>query len=712
MSVDNKIYVTKAVDDGTEGTLRWAIDNSKNGDTIMFNETIKIIALNKPIDIKTELNIQGNLDGVISYPNIQRKTESEFLFGEYLMNIEGENGVKISNLTFSDLIRESNFNLGAIKCTSGKIIVQDCDFSSFNIDDDNYSVVYLENVKDVKINNCSYSDIYQGYSVSLNNTSGNESMFDVMNCSFGNNSDESVMRGIKISSPGNVIGSNNTVNIENCDFNTYSKEDPFSFITGNSIYVRTVNINNSSTLNVNNCTFSGNGKGNATNLIYLAGHFETIIDNSRFIDVKSSEMISVITYGMERKLVIRNTEFIDNMRTEIRRIIYSAMCKIELDNVIMDGITASEGIVRCIGSSLSVNDCSVVRCNVTASIIGLFSVDGNMFSVENSTFSNNGDENETARSIFDINQTSTLNMVNNTICRNKTRGISFNNASVVLRRVIANNVFYENVYDGEHVDILSDNVSRYSIMNNYISSDRGFNRDEITNDTNMIATGQDPMLGEIEYSTNGTLVIPIKEGSPLINAGENSVVITEYDQRGKPYVRIYDNIVDIGSYEYQPVYPVPCYDGESMILTRDINTRMVKEIPAREVYAGVHEVYDTANKRFINVIHNAVSEGATKMCIIKKNSVSYNKPNRDLKITPGHYVIAHGKITKAKDVRGVKKMNVKPQKVYSIVTEKWTPISVDGLDVYSWSKKKWTRKCMKNKTDWKENKQKLGYSRK
>jgi hypothetical protein len=63
----------------------------------------------------------------------------------------------------------------------------------------------------------------------------------------------------------------------------------------------------------------------------------------------------------------------------------------------------------------------------------------------------------------------------------------------------------------------------------------------------------DPMLGPLQDNGGPTLTHALLPGSPAINAGDpNFTPPPLYDQRGSPFVRVFNGRVDIGSFEVQP----------------------------------------------------------------------------------------------------------------------------------------------------------------
>jgi hypothetical protein len=63
----------------------------------------------------------------------------------------------------------------------------------------------------------------------------------------------------------------------------------------------------------------------------------------------------------------------------------------------------------------------------------------------------------------------------------------------------------------------------------------------------------DPLLGPLQDNGGPTLTRALLPGSPAINAGDpNFTPPPLHDQRGTPYVRVFDGRLDTGSFEVQP----------------------------------------------------------------------------------------------------------------------------------------------------------------
>src|SRR5690606_6532923 len=82
-------------------------------------------------------------------------------------------------------------------------------------------------------------------------------------------------------------------------------------------------------------------------------------------------------------------------------------------------------------------------------------------------------------------------------------------------------------------------------------------------------------------------------------------------------------------------YPC-CFIGSSKILTRNIKTGVIAEIPASKVSSKIHQVFNTLTQKFIPVKLNIITGNATRFVKIRKNFFDQNKPNQDFYVTSGH----------------------------------------------------------------------------
>lgn len=211
-----------------------------------------------------------------------------------------------------------------------------------------------------------------------------------------------------------------------------------------------------------------------------------------------------------------------------------------------------------------------------------------------------------------------------------------------------------------------------------------------------------PRIGPLQNNGGFTETMALDKGSYAINSGNNSLIpVGElYDQRGVGFLRIANEIVDIGAYEYQGIV---CYAGKSMILVKNILTDEICEMEASNVKSGMHLVFDTENNCFTPVKLNIVTGMIERFMLIKKNILGSNLPNADFYVTSGHKIIVNGKETKARKVPGAVRVKVNPQKIYSICTENRCPILINGLSVISWGYDEWIDYATKMGINWTNN---------
>lgn len=63
----------------------------------------------------------------------------------------------------------------------------------------------------------------------------------------------------------------------------------------------------------------------------------------------------------------------------------------------------------------------------------------------------------------------------------------------------------------------------------------------------------DPLLGPLQNNGGPTLTHALLPGSPAVNTGDPKFIPPPfYDQRGSPFVRVFNGRIDIGSFEVQP----------------------------------------------------------------------------------------------------------------------------------------------------------------
>jgi len=147
-----------------------------------------------------------------------------------------------------------------------------------------------------------------------------------------------------------------------------------------------------------------------------------------------------------------------------------------------------------------------------------------------------------------------------------------------------------------------------------------------------------------------------------------------------------------------------CFAGDSLILTKNIQTNEIFEIEARNLLSDKHEVFSVGDHKFIPVIYNIVTGPVNRFKLIKKDAIGINQPDHDFYVTTGHKIVINGIETKAKNIPQAKTVKIKPQEVYSICCEKHQPILINNLPVIAWGHNEWIKNFENKNIVWKNNK--------
>lgn len=370
--------------------------------------------------------------------------------------------------------------------------------------------------------------------------------------------------------------------------------------------------------------------------------------------------------------------------------INSSSSTLTLNNSSVTGNTSSTGGGIFVTSSTASLVNSTISGNLAATGTGggILSSNSSSLSIESSTISNN--TSETTGGGITANLGSSLSISNSTISTNNTIGngggifLSIENATIINSTItnntssvgsgvtatsatvtvmIGNTIIAENNGSGDAFGTF------VSLGNNLIGAGDlaiGFvnnvNGDQVGTGVSPI----DPLLGPLVNNGGPTLTHALLPGSPAIDAGNNANAPGPFDQRGPGFLRIVNGIVDIGSFEVQAI--VICYSGESLVLTKNILTKEIKEIAAKDVISGIHLVFDVNKKLFVPVKLNIVTGNTERFMKINKDSVAENQPNQNFYVTSGHRIMIDGVKVKARYITQAKRVKVPPQKVYSICT--------------------------------------------
>lgn len=133
---------------------------------------------------------------------------------------------------------------------------------------------------------------------------------------------------------------------------------------------------------------------------------------------------------------------------------------------------------------------------------------------------------------------------------------------------------------------------------------------------------------------------------------------------------------------------VVCYRGDSKILVSD-HEGSVSEISVKDIVKDEHTVFSDIGQKFIPIVHNAVTGPYGRFRMIPKDLLRENCPSEDTYFTSGHKIIHEGYETKVKDVPGAVLRRIKPENIYTIVTEDHDIILVNNMPVVSYSKEEW-----------------------
>ena len=214
----------------------------------------------------------------------------------------------------------------------------------------------------------------------------------------------------------------------------------------------------------------------------------------------------------------------------------------------------------------------------------------------------------------------------------------------------------------------------------------------------------DPLLGPLEDNGGPTFTMALLPGSPAIDAGDDSLVPMGdiFDQRGPGFLRIINDQVDVGAFEFNP--NVICYGGDSLVRVRAKASNGKPIImKVRDIIANYYEVYSVSLGQYVPIKSNAVSGPVNHLFKIDKDAFEKSKPSDDFYITSGHMVVINGTEVKARDIEQATKVKVERQYVYSICTDKRCTIEVNGLEVPTWDYRKLLDYTGERGVNWTEN---------
>jgi hypothetical protein len=307
---------------------------------------------------------------------------------------------------------------------------------------------------------------------------------------------------------------------------------------------------------------------------------------------------------------------------------------------------------------------------------------------------------------------STISFINSTVSNNTSTGV---NGSFQLTGGAVLNIG-NTVVAVNPIGIIPDfNVAAStinSLSHNFIGNATGTTAFTQTGDqTGTTLAPINPLLLPLANYGGPTETMKPSNVSPLLNAGSNAIVTVYYiypqvlslgqpiDQRG--FARIVFGTVDIGSVEIESIV---CFSGDSVVMTKNSINGQICDILAKDVVSDIHQVFCMKSNEFVPVKLNVVTGLANRFMKLAKNSLGCNQPNRDFFVTSGHKLLINGNEVKARNIPEAIVARKKLQEVYTICTEKETPIFINGLAVMTWSEDKFLAYAKEKNMRWHNNK--------
>ena len=300
-------------------------------------------------------------------------------------------------------------------------------------------------------------------------------------------------------------------------------------------------IYNGGTLTVSNCVISGSSVGGIDNWGSLTV-VNSNVSNNVFGIFNGTDEFGVVTATIFSTTVSDNSGGGIVARPHIfggRAYITITDCTISGNSTAVDGggILAGRTLLTVANSTISGNSAGTSGGGISVSPgpIGV-NLDS---SIVNSTISGNS----AGTSGGGIDTSTTLRVANCTITGNSapSGGGIYNEGSVQVSNTILNaGALGENIFNkGGTVSSLGYNLS---------SDDGG---GYLTGPGDQIKT--EPLLGPLQDNGGPTLTHALLPGSPAIDEGDPNFTPPPYDdQRGCPFIRVFNGRIDIGSFEAQP----------------------------------------------------------------------------------------------------------------------------------------------------------------
>lgn len=291
-------------------------------------------------------------------------------------------------------------------------------------------------------------------------------------------------------------------------------------------------------------------------------------NRARLINLNANNLISAnggAIYNVSNLEVVESS-FFNNTATTAGGAIYNDPSLLNTEG----SLSQPSGGLSIFGSTFSGNS-----ANSGGAVANL----GPMSSIENSTFSNNSAPNGEGGGLFN---SGTIPVVTNntfTLNRSLAGGGIFNQGMIedFISNIVAENEATENP-DIENNGSISN--ATHNLIGIDVPTDPGNHTIVDGVDENQVGTAAAPIppfLGPLEDNGGPTLTHALLLSSTAVNAGANPEGLLN-DQRGSGFMRVVDQVADIGAYELHPEIPPRRSGGASHI---PLDTREPEvEIPA------------------------------------------------------------------------------------------------------------------------------------
>ena len=536
------ITVTNTNDNGP-GSLRQALANANNGDTINFAVTGAISLTSGGLGITKNVTISGPGFNQLAVNGNQ----ALFVFGVFPQRTVSISGLRIRNaqvgvynnqgtVSVSNCVLSGNSGAGLYNHAGASMTVANSNIS-------NNSGTGADNQGTLTVSSCVLSD---------NSNAGisNSGTVTVSNCALIGNSGGMTSFG--------------TLTVSYCEISGNS---------GDGIF-------NGGTLTVSNCALSGNSGDGIGNRAFSSGAASLTVVNSNVSDNHSIGISNYVEEFATLTVTMRSTTVSGNSAGGVLAqgggVIFGGSIQVTVTDCTVSGNSFWGGIHATGLTNLTVTNSTISGNSANTGFPGGDSGGGIYGAglVENSTISGNsaatsgggiyGGVIEIVNSTISGNSAGTsgggiynfpysLNVANSTITGNSapSGGGIYNVGSVEVSNTILNAGA-----SGENIFNSSGTIT--SIGYNLSSDDGG---GYLTGPGDQINT--DPLLGPLQDNGGSTFTHALLPGSPAIDAGDPNFHPPPFnDQRGCPFERVFNGRIDIGSFETQPPHR-PCLDSET-----------------------------------------------------------------------------------------------------------------------------------------------------